>query len=1071
MSKNSLTSQLDQTNRQTTNALALSNAYLEAITSDKTNVKVSLENSDGTTSVINVPSNIFLKNEIERLKSSLINVVGLSNDSTNTIVSLDDTSSFREIFVQNFRKTFERPLATEIQFSTNISSNTNALVENFISPLTCVEILLAHKYLSSNKATVTKFVLDGGDISLFNEGQTYAETKSILVQNNITYKEFSQVLSTENRESRYFSQYNVVSTNVLDDNRISCVLNKLTYSDKLNSVENSRELEINNKLVLTSGNTRYNIDSIDRLNNVVVLTQEAGYSPLITGENVIEFLDIQENELRKLKVPVKLQEKSIIFFSIVDSRTNVESTYSFSKIFDSSNYTVTENNLTVSFDEYFASKAVDIGKYFESILLDNTIPANLGETPEKPVLDSNNFAVVQINKHLTNTPATEKLKKLQQEKTRSESELEILNTSIAKLNAQIAQGNYSSTLQKNKDVSALNKKIEEKLKKSALFASVVNDINTALTTSTGGNSSPKYRARGFWSVQDDIASDVTNPQKIIQYKIRYRYVSNSGKSAQADQLSFTDGDNTVSGLFSPWNTVATEPLKKVKNSSGELVWEENVVENADQQNINQLDIPINFGESVEVQVQAVSEAGYPIAPQTSTWSNLVRIEFPNELLQESDIAAIARTNSEDLLKVKILNEFATQGITEHISTSFREQDRYFSHAATQIASGFKTNEQTTISLFDYLTTLTNQNKLLEEIVNRRYSSVTPTIIDDSGRSYEINNFSTINLFAGYYTNSVDITNEENYGDIVEKVFYLKLSNLNAQTIEMLSISPGPLAEPTTNAKYDTVPVASLSGETSLRQKNGQILYSRNVDINGNFDFYEDVTIPSENAAPDSDINLNALDSEKNVLMFTGSNYGKVALTLDASLDTYVLPTIKHPVYREFVENPSNITPLEEEFTRLSKFNTILKTNNKQEIYKEGSNIEFLSDDKYLVGKNSMGARLFMKLGDIQVNGINTGSSKVIHAGSENSILIPIVYQYRMVDNLGNVDGNTSLNFNSNIEYSKTIGIDMLIAGETYSFDVKVSSKLRPTSVSNNNLNIQSINNNIDSSSSTTPNIQ
>ena len=56
---------------------------------------------------------------------------------------------------------------------------------------------------------------------------------------------------------------------------------------------------------------------------------------------------------------------------------------------------------------------------------------------------------------------------------------------------------------------------------------------------------------------------------------------------------------------------------------------------------------------------------------------------------------------------------------------------------------------------------------------------------------------------------------------------------------------------------------------------------------------------------------------------------------------------------------------------------------------------FEKNDKYFVGKNTCGAKLFVDINDIrnaQVNGVDSSSAIVIQPGINNSLLIPIKFQ-------------------------------------------------------------------------------
>jgi hypothetical protein len=214
---------------------------------------------------------------------------------------------------------------------------------------------------------------------------------------------------------------------------------------------------------------------------------------------------------------------------------------------------------------------------------------------------------------------------------------------------------------------------------------------------------------------------------------------------------------------------------------------------------------------------------------------------------------------------------------------------------------------------------------------------------------------------------------------------------------------------------------------------------------------------------------------QNVVHKIDDAYPRIALKNDAHLNNEVAITVNHPIYNDYVlaSSPENDELLEDEFNRIKTFNAYNKSNSIQNSYNENRGTEYVANDRYTVGKNTLGSKLFLRANDIetlQVNGVDTGSVRLLESGESNAILIPLVFQFRMTDALGRVDGNPELSRNSNIEYKQKIGIDLLKNNELFKFDVQVSAKFRSSSISNNNSDITSITNSIDTLSSIEPNI-
>tara|TARA_B100000287_G_C20638730_1_gene782691 strand:- start:1497 stop:2042 length:546 start_codon:yes stop_codon:yes gene_type:complete len=111
-------------------------------------------------------------------------------------------------------------------------------------------------------------------------------------------------------------------------------------------------------------------------------------------------------------------------------------------------------------------------------------------------------------------------------------------------------------------------------------------------------------------------------------------------------------------------------------------------------------------------------------------------------------------------------------------------------------------------------------------------------------------------------------------------------------------------------------------------------------------------------------------------------------------------------------------------------------------------VGFNPDDEFLIGKYTCGNYLFVfpnDYPDISVDGNHPAlSTKEISMGSENSINIPVLYQFRASDKLGNIggyrQGSAPLN---NIKYAKKIGIDVGVKDQApFSFDIEISSQYK-----------------------------
>lgn len=1066
-SRNSLSLQLEQMNIQQENIIRLSNAYYEAMTSTKSNVVVELTKPNGTTTNITIPSTIYLHNELIKLSSSFKNVIGLSQDGKSRLIS-NSESSFREIFVQDFLNSKQVPNDLDIRKSKFIKVKNNDVVEKLLSPLTTLELKLSKsKYNTVKECSVERFLIKNGDFSIFKDGQTRTEVLKNLVNNNYEYSIISGNIPVDTIKTRYYGEFEVRWLNVKNstDQRfnslITLKLDKIDYSDEVNLIKDTMRLSIGDQLVKNDGTVVYEIVSINSSgkNSLIDVGIINGVGSVSEGD-ILSFKEKHEDDI-SIQLPVRLNERSIIFVSPIDSNTNISTAKSTSKIFDSTNYKIKVDNNTYDFNQYFTEKVADIGRYFENLITERSIGISEGTIPSAPVLIQDNFKTVVINKHLLESGGIIKLEKLQAEKISAKNKLDVINDSISLVNDRISTGNYSSKTKKQTDQNELNKLIGDKATLVKLLSSIISEIKISANDNVPVNLSPKYKIRGFWDIQDNLKDKYGNEQKIVQYQIRYRYVKFSSNVGVAEQFVYTDlAGKKVNGVFSNWNYKKTDALQKNIDENGHIIWVKNQPSDVDNPSINQCSIPISYGETVEIQIRSISEAGFPGNPLMSEWSNIISKRVGDEFFSDHSIISILKQNDDDAKSIEFEKAFSDQGITKHIANSYEEQDKYFAHTLNDIASSKVTNEQKTISAAEYISSLEKEIMSIKELVNRRYSSLSIQLVDEDLRTYDVNNFSVIKMFAGNYDEEVDLTVKENYGTIVTKKFYLKITNPNAQTLEMLSIDPGSLSNNSNLNRYKNVPIKI--NEHFENQRKAQIFYNRNKNLNENINLYLD-TNKSELNIPYGEIEQTSIEAEKNVVFKNNNgNFEVVKLKADASMDYYVACTTSHPAYKHYNQNGST-TALLNVFERLQNFSELFRYKESQQELIEDAVYKFEDEDKFLIGKNSVGASLFVEVQSIesyQVQGIDTSSSKEVYPGNADSIMIPLIFQYRMTDALGNANGENNLVSNANFEYSKTIGFDLVLAGKTFSFDVQIYSKYKATATSNTRVGIVTTTNNL-----------
>jgi hypothetical protein len=302
----------------------------------------------------------------------------------------------------------------------------------------------------------------------------------------------------------------------------------------------------------------------------------------------------------------------------------------------------------------------------------------------------------------------------------------------------------------------------------------------------------------------------TGAQEVIQFKVRYRYLSKGGNTQGTEEISFVDNNgNQKKGSFSNWIEFKTDIRKKIfDKATGKYIWKIENVEDADTPNINQLDIPITKGEKVEIKVASISEAGWPQNPLESPFSNSVIIDFPDDLSVQIDNGAFLAQNSVDITLVQMQQDLAARGLDTHLSESFTSGDKYYSHSTNSIASGFFDTSGNAIDLFQKLLQIDQELSSLKALIAKAKGTLGVYLRQGSATN-KIKNGSTVSLFAGYYDEIIDLTNPSNRGKIATVTYYLEIRNDAATPLELASLIPGgqslpaPSALPVPNNDYDT----------------------------------------------------------------------------------------------------------------------------------------------------------------------------------------------------------------------------------------------------------------------------
>lgn len=967
---NSISHLLEQFLELNTNSLETFKRINEAITTDKETVSIDLFNSKtGKMETIQIPAFGYLKREIDRLNSNVSSISGLEGSNAN--VRLKD-GSYRTIHTSRLKG--PSPSITTLASPTQFSTKLNDFFENFLNPLLTINLDVSNQIpVETEKVYVERYIFNENDltsITAFDEiykGSSelvYSDFKTQLTNNNFVYYLDSQVIDMPIRTIQYTGFFDVIKIdnaqkNVVIDGTTQTktvklfTLNKLSFTDSTKALKDTETLKIGDSLIVNSGNyrTRYQILSIDASTSQVELLLLEGSEPIKLGVDQLGIYKDVDTDLN-IEINVAFNERQVIFVKPIDPVSKIPAeNFSPGVGFYSNDLEMFDSTGTrMTLAEYYKNEVADFGQFLKSLKVDYIPPAASGIKPTPPVINVENFKVVQVNKHLTDNTTTDKIKQLKSDKSSTEQSLKQLDESIKQKKSLINTKKFASQAESDTHKNELSALISQRESESKLFSSVVSEIKSSAESADLQTAAPKYKVRGFWSVPEPKTIGNQVSQEVVQFKIRYRYVSTSGKTSNVDQIKFVDATNQTekTAAFSNWIEVAGPVRKRAMDSNGKYTWILESEEDADAVNFNSFDIAISPGEVVEFMIKSVSEAGFPANPLESDWSEIQKIEFPQGEINTDALGNVIKANELDLLKVQIQEDLDSAGVFKHVGESFTVGSQTFAHSANTIASGFITDNQAPITVYEKLLALQNEVLSLRAVIEKTTGELLVRIIDENGNVTPVTNHSTVQLFAGYYSQEIPAVNGK--GAIVTKNFKIELSNTKATDLELISRIVGDTTQPapvstsntmfglgtgtidtvynsdyyTKEARYDLVPViyqniSTLteayiqSGPDQSSQLKGQFIYSRFKNIANDDNLY----VINEGTLGDGDINT-AIDYG------TNSAYDKYEYGISYNFST--VPQIGATGFKNFsavTETPyTGVTTSPDDFVWAGSYNGI-----------------------------------------------------------------------------------------------------------------------------------------------------
>lgn len=806
---NSLHDILQDLMRTHANSLEILSKFSEAFTSTSESVTVNLSQESGQVSSFQVPSLGFLQSEIKRLEENIKGLAGLDSGTAN--IRLEDGTYKRVMTASNSQ---EPVRIGNVSVPSSFTRRNNWFFDNFINPMLVVSFDVSN-FVSSNIRNVWyRRVIVNTD----SDEKRQIFDDNIKGRNDIEYETLMLFLNArginhfvDEDEYRFppsisqftgtFDVISILNTDTASNGNIRTYrLNKLTYTNNLNQTIDTETLKIGD-ILSTKGGARYRVDEINKIESTVRLSLTSGYELISIGTDILYIIS-EPLTLRQIEVSVGHDERQVIFFRPVDSNTQVASTkWSPGVGIYSNELRIRTADSEMSLDDYYKKYCIDFGAQLLDAAKNKPVPKTLGIKPDAPVLRNENFKVLVINEHKTQSQETETIRQKFSEKNRLSAEIQQLESIIAKLKEAIeTSNNGDSSFDRRAYVNKLNATIERRNSLASLYATTVRELSALSTTETSLEA-PKYRIRGFFPIPTPKIENKTGQQQIIQFIIQYRYLRLDGTATGPKSFEFVDGSgNNIRGYYSEWN----ETQGPVRNQtydeiSQKYVWANEDVNDPDAVNINQVDIPISPNEKVEIRVASVSEAGFPYNPMKSDYSQSITIEFPTELIPTDEKTLLKETQME-LNKVQVIEDLNSKGLDVVLSNVFTQGDQVFVAKGESVASGFISDGGSPVSVYEKFKEMEQKMSNLSSIVSGGRGKLDVYILDESNNRYSISNGDAVELNAGFYSEIVQqFPESERKGAIVTVKYCIVIENLNPTPLELVTRFPGGI-----NQKLETL---------------------------------------------------------------------------------------------------------------------------------------------------------------------------------------------------------------------------------------------------------------------------
>lgn len=689
---NSFAENMNTLVKTSVNQISMLQGFQNSMISNGTSASFTLINPEtGQTNVYSVPAYQGIINRLEGMENTIRALLNGKGTAT-----LSDMTS-REIQITPLAKVPNNVYINSNPTTFNIDSNW--FFEDLMFPGITVSVDLTGQVDdNSDRVRVKRVILDSrksANQTIWNNNLagasiSYMDLISLLNREGIEYSEDEETLEFPVVTRNYEGSFTIVASNIIND-VIWYTLDTFDYFEVTPNGTSTSSL----KTLVIGDQLSYN-NTVLEIENINYGERRVSFKYYIGNETpgINSFLEYYEQPFKTkvLDIRIGIHEYDIIYFKSINETFNlVASSWGYPMSFYSDNL-VNSNGVPLSI--YYANNIVDWGTQLIAEAKNKTITAFEGVIPDAPVLNEDNFSVVQINTQINAALDVTEFKNIVADIDTTKSNINTLRNTIAAqksdLQSIISLDEYQN-LQKQINSNTLDLK---QLQNS--YRTLLNQAHDLVKENRSVVKSPKYHIRGFFPIPNPktniSTSGIVTSQQVIGFEIQYRYIKEDATGVDLKSYSYleSDGISTVTGIYSDWNIMATQTLEKAYNeATAAYEWVQQSISDGTIININQVDIPISKGEKVEFRIRSISEAGWPSNPLKSEWSNSIIIAFPENLSTVSEADNLVEDINNENINLSIDNILNSLGVYTHLNDSIPNINSvnglYYNHQAENIA--------------------------------------------------------------------------------------------------------------------------------------------------------------------------------------------------------------------------------------------------------------------------------------------------------------------------------------------------------------------------------------------------